>query len=78
MDKDMKDTLYRKAKLAQWNLDRNSMTAAPANGHEHPEFRVPIKPMLGCRHSTSRKPGNLTYFMAFGGNMDLSWVTAQA
>ena len=81
MDKEMKDTMYRKAKLAQWNLDHNSMTAKPANVHEHLQnFRVPIKPMLGCVGiAPAGSQEILTYFNGpFGGNMDFSRVTAGA
>jgi len=81
MDKEMKDTMYKDAKMAPWNLDRASGFATLANGHEHLQnFRVPIKPMLGCVGvAPAGTEEILTYFNGpFGGNMDFSRVVEGA
>ncbi len=69
----------KKIRLVKWNLDRQNGFASPDSGYEHlSDFKVPLKPFLGCIGvaPSSKKNEILSFFPGtFGGNLDFSKIT---
>lgn len=74
---------FKKFRLVRWNLDTlTGFATLPDTSYEHlHDFKVPLKPFLGCIGvaPSNKKNEILSFFQgAFGGNLDFERVTQSA